>query len=149
MNDITLGLKFYDNGLQFECTRCSHCCRGQPGYVFLTEEDVEKIKDYIGLSRCQVLDTYCRRVDVGITERISLKEKENFDCIFWEEAGCSIYPHRPLQCRSYPFWSAIVASKDSWEREGKNCPGIDRGKTHSGKTIEKWLETRERMRFIS
>ena len=142
MNETTSIKKFYEDGLQFECTRCSNCCRHAPGSVFLSENDLEKIQKTTGLSRPRVLDIYCRRVDAGITVRISIKERANYDCIFWSDAGCGIYAHRPIQCRSYPFWSAIVASKESWEQEGKCCPGINRGKTHSRKTVDKWLVKR-------
>ena len=34
---------FYSDGLRFECTRCSRCCRHTPGYVFLSENDVERL----------------------------------------------------------------------------------------------------------
>ena len=148
MSSTASNKKFYQNGLRFECTRCSNCCRHQPGYVFLTEGDMENIQIATGLSRDEVVDTYCRHVDVGITKRLSLKEKDNYDCIFWDEAGCSIYGHRPLQCRSYPFWSAIVDTEESWERESISCPGINKGKTHSRKAIEKWLRMREQERLL-
>jgi uncharacterized protein len=149
VNETTSNEKFYVDGLRFECTQCSNCCRHEPGYVFLAESDLVKIQKATGLSQPQALDTYCRRVNVGITERISLKEKENYDCIFWNDSGCEIYTQRPLQCRSYPFWSGIVMSKESWEREGKRCPGINNGKRFSRKSIDKWLEIRERSRFMS
>jgi len=140
---------FYKNGLRFECTRCSKCCRHDPGYVFLSEEDIENIVLATGLSRSEVLERYCRRVQLGIAERVSLKEKKNFDCIFWEESGCAIYNYRPLQCRSYPFWAAIVGSQEAWEREANHCPGINRGKKHSQKCIDTWLELRARTKLLS
>ena len=141
--------KFYENGLRFECTKCSNCCRHEPGYVFLIKGDLEKIGTATGLSQDQAREKYCRVVNVGIAQRISLQEKANFDCIFWEESGCSIYKYRPHQCRSYPFWSAIVTSKESWEREGKNCPGINRGEMHEMASIDSWIQQRERAEFLT
>jgi Fe-S-cluster containining protein len=70
---------------------------------------------------------------------ISLKEKENYDCIFLTENGCSVYEGRPRQCRTYPFWSSVVESKSSWEREGMSCPGIGKGKIHGKEEIESYL----------
>lgn len=140
---------FYKNGLRFECTRCSRCCRHEPGYVFLAGDDIENIAQATRLSPSEVIATYCRTVNLGITERVSLRERPNFDCIFWNESGCEIYEYRPLQCRSYPFWAAIVESKESWEREMKNCPGINRGKIHTQQEIEAWLDLRERSRYIT
>ena len=31
--------KFYENGLNFECQRCSFCCGHSPGFVYLSERD--------------------------------------------------------------------------------------------------------------
>ena len=80
--------------------------------------------------------------------KLSLKEKSNFDCIFWKadsnDAGaCSVYKSRPLQCRAFPFWDSVIISKKSWETAGKDCPGIDRGELHSHETIDKWLALKE------
>ena len=135
---------FYEDGLRFECTRCSNCCRHEPGYVFLTSRDLKDLQKVTGLTTGAVIEKYCRKVYIGFVERISLKEKANFDCIFWEENGCQIYTARPLQCRSYPFWSSHLISRESWDREGVNCPGINKGTLHSCKSIEKWMRMRER-----
>jgi uncharacterized protein len=136
---------FYKNGLQFSCTQCGHCCRHDPGYVFLSEPDVKQAIMFLSVTEEEFLEKYCRIVDVGFFRKVSLKEKSNYDCIFWlDGVGCSIYEARPLQCRSYPFWPAIVESEESWAEEAKECPGINQGKRHSGKEIQKWLDKRER-----
>ncbi|HQO67077.1 MAG TPA: YkgJ family cysteine cluster protein, partial [Spirochaetales bacterium] len=31
---------FWHEGLRFECARCSACCRYEPGYVFLSADDL-------------------------------------------------------------------------------------------------------------
>ncbi len=36
--------------------------------------------------------------------RETAREARGADCIFWRgDEGCSVYPHRPLACRAYPF----------------------------------------------
>jgi len=135
---------FYKDGLQFECARCGHCCRHEPGYVFLSENDINQATDYLSVDREDFLKKYCRIVDIGFFRRVSFIEKPNNDCIFWQDGmGCSIYEARPLQCRSYPFWPSIMESGESWQEESKSCPGMNRGRTHSEKEIRKWLEKRE------
>ena len=64
------------------------------------------------------------------------------DCVFWTDGGCSVYSARPLQCRTYPFWSHIVDSEEQWAREAAECPGIDIGPTHSGDDISAALRAR-------
>ena len=139
---------FYQAGLRFQCTRCSKCCRHTPGYVFLSSSDVDILSAALGTDRQGILREYCRGVPLGLARRISLREKADFDCIFWENGGCSVYDARPLQCRSFPFWSGCVSSREEWENHGRQCPGIGHGHLHSRHEIEKWLEERLREGFL-
>lgn len=139
----------YDKGLKFTCEQCSYCCRNEPGFVFLSENDMQALLEETKLSRQEFIDTYCKIADLGVEKRISIKEKPNNDCVFWEEKGCSVYKSRPLQCRSYPFWPMIVETKTTWEDEKKYCPGIGKGTTHSKELIEAWLEKRLHETLIS
>jgi uncharacterized protein len=139
---------FYESGLRFECTRCSKCCRHTPGYVFLSAADLDLLAKASALANDQFLDRYCRTVDLGLARRVSLREKANMDCILWENGGCSRYKARPLQCRSFPFWSACVASEEEWLIHATNCPGMGTGKVHSKKEIEGWLDRRVEEGFL-
>jgi len=83
--------------------------------------------------------TWCRWVSFEYdSERLSLKEKSNFDCIFWKD-GCTVYRARPLQCRTFPFWDNVVCSPEAWKTAGGACPGIDTGELYSREEIEKSL----------
>jgi Fe-S-cluster containining protein len=138
-----MNLPFYVEGLRFSCTQCSSCCRHESGYVFLAEKDVKLLAaecqmDYIGF-----VETYCRWIpaEAGM-ERLSLKEKSNFDCIFWK-GGCAVYDARPLQCRAFPFWPSILASAGAWKIAAGACPGMGQGAFHSGAEIEALLAAQE------
>lgn len=139
---------YYTEGLRFSCLRCSACCRHEPGFVFLSFTDLKRIVTLLESSFAEVLQTYCRTVDVGGKRRISLIEKPNYDCVFWVEGGCSIYEARPLQCRSFPFWHEFVYEKERWEECAKSCPGIGTGPVHSADEIRGWLRAREEERFL-
>ncbi len=132
--------RFYKAGLRFECQRCSRCCRHTPGFVFLAEEDLQRLMMRTGLARSAFLDRYCRTVNLNGIRRVSLIEKSNLDCIFWEDGGCSVYSHRPLQCRSYPFWAANLGSAAEWEDLKVSCRGVGKGRLHSAAEIDRWLE---------
>ena len=135
---------FYAKGLRFSCTRCSGCCRHEPGFVFLSKKDVFSLAEETRMNYSRFIETWCRWIPAGGKwERLSLKEKSNFDCIFWN-SGCSVYEARPLQCRAFPFWPSILASVHTWQSEAADCPGIGRGKLHSRDRIAAWLaEQRE------
>jgi Fe-S-cluster containining protein len=84
---------------------------------------------------------YCRTVDLGIANRLSLIETQGNDCVFWS-GGCTVYEYRPLQCRTYPFWPAIVGSQADWDRESLECPGMNQGEGYSARSIKAFLRQR-------
>ena len=135
---------FYADGLRFACQRCSNCCRHEPGYVFLSTPDVRRLAEALTCSQEVLVHKYCRRVKVVGFKRLSLKEKRNYDCIFWEDGGCTVYSHRPLQCQSFPFWSSSLSSPHAWEELSRSCPGIGKGPLHSREAIEEWVDRRVR-----
>jgi Fe-S-cluster containining protein len=130
-------LPFYARGLRFSCARCSECCRIDPGFVFLREGDLSALVPALKTKYAEFIQRYCRWTpDVDGKERLSLKEKANYDCILWSN-GCACYEARPLQCRTYPFWPSMLASRKTWE--AMSCPGMGRGTLHSREEIEALL----------
>lgn len=121
---------------RFECQRCLYCCSAEPGYVFLSKKDVEAISSFLGVGEAEFIEIYCRKVDYGLYYMLSLKEKDNYDCIFLSREGCKIYPVRPLQCATYPFWRGIADSDEAWLDEMKSCPGIGKGRIYSRKEVD-------------
>jgi hypothetical protein len=136
--------KFYDDGLRFECQKCSACCRHDPGYVFLTKTDLDLLVEGTGLNEADFLNKYCVTVDLGGFKRISLIEKSNYDCIFWEEGGCTVYNSRPVQCRTFPFWISSLEDKADWDALAADCPGIGKGEIIFKEEIEKKIEERQK-----
>ncbi|AEF85186.1 conserved hypothetical protein [Treponema primitia ZAS-2] len=128
---------FYANGLLFSCTRCSECCRIDPGFVFLRKKDTEILVSALKMKYTEFVETYCRWVPgFDGTEQLSLKEKANYDCIFWDR-GCSVYESRPLQCRTFPFWPSMLESAKYWK--SMSCPGMGKGALHTRGEIELFL----------
>ncbi len=148
LSDLTTS-PFYADGLRFDCTRCQRCCRIEPGFVFLSRQDLARLATHLGVSEAEVESEYCRSVDAGGVPRLSLKEQANYDCVFWRDAGCSVYEARPTQCQSFPFWSANVESADGWQAVGESCPGVDRGPLRSAMEIAYWLRRREAEPFTA
>ena len=67
---------------------------------------------------------YTRRAGGGL----SLREKANGDCVFYDrQKGCTIYPVRPRQCRTWPFWESNVVTPEAWRRTCEVCPGSGQG----------------------
>jgi Fe-S-cluster containining protein len=115
---------WYQDGLRFTCTRCGHCCIGEPGYVWVTDEELQNIARFRGETPAEVRGLYTRWSDRG---RI-LREKANGDCVFYDRTeGCTVYPVRPAQCRTWPFWESNLQTPEDWEETCKVCPGSGQG----------------------
>ncbi len=131
-----LKTKWYQAGLRFECSQCGNCCGGAPGYVWVTRDDVKKISEFLGKKDGQLDKSQIRRVGL----RHSLTEKPGGDCIFLKRENgksmCGIYPVRPIQCRTWPFWGGNLKSPDSWNEASIGCPGMGEGKLHNFVHIE-------------
>ena len=54
---------FYDNGLKFECQRCSFCCGHSPGFVYLSKRDFDALRGFYNLSVKEFVEKYCRWAD--------------------------------------------------------------------------------------
>jgi len=125
-------------GLRFSCLGCGRCCRGEPGCVWLTPEEVKKLAELLSLAETQFLSRYTYSVD----GKVSLREKQNGECVFYDSKTnkCSIYEYRPLQCRLFPFWPSLMEKKENWEYERRRCPGIGEGEFHSAQEIQQCLK---------
>ncbi|MDP2792209.1 MAG: YkgJ family cysteine cluster protein [Rectinemataceae bacterium] len=136
-------------GLRFECQQCSFCCRGSPGFVWLSEADISGLCAYFAMDLGKFSRSYCRSVEVVGGRALSLKEKSGYSCIFLENGICAVYAARPVQCRSYPFWEEIIDTETSWASEASFCPGIGKGSPVPPETIASaFLEMRTHPRRV-
>jgi len=126
-------LPWYALGLRFACQGCGQCCGGGPGYVWIDEDDVFAMAEFFGLPAGEFHERYVRRLWRGM----SLKEKENYDCVLLDGGGlCMAYRVRPVQCRIWPFWPSNLRSRKDWEEASRRCPGIGQGPMYSYEQIE-------------
>jgi Fe-S-cluster containining protein len=114
---------WYKEGLRFKCTGCGACCTGNPGYVWVTVEEISSIAKLLGISTDECTMKYIRQRD----NRYSLVEMKlrNYDCVFLKDSKCLIYQARPKQCRTFPWWKENLHSKESWDIAARSCEGIN------------------------
>jgi Fe-S-cluster containining protein len=128
---------WYQDGLRFTCTRCGHCCTGEPGSVWVDDAELAAIAAHRGETIDEVKALYTRWTDRGRT----LREKLNGDCVFYDaREGCTVYPVRPPQCRTWPFWESNVATPETWQRTCQVCPGSGQGELISAEEITSRLK---------
>lgn len=127
-----------EEGIRFECQRCCACCMGEPGYVWAGEGEVEEMARFLGMG----IDAFSRSYLRSVAGRSSLKEVEEGRCILLGEEGCLVYPVRPLQCRTFPFWKENLVSPEAWRSMAETCPGIGKGRWYSPGEIQAILSGR-------
>lgn len=126
--------------IRFACLRgCTLCCR-QPGFVYLTAEDLERAAARLGLSAVEFEQRYVVRT----RHTLRLRKPRGSSCHFLSGDGCLLHPAKPTQCRLYPFWPEIVEERGGWLRESGFCPGIGRGPRLSGETVRRRLAAMRR-----
>ncbi len=137
-------MPWYKDGLRFECARCAGCCGGFPGYVWATDDEIDRAAEFLRVTPDEFTEEYARRVN----GRYTFKEVENWNCVMLGGAeggsGCRIYPVRPVQCRTFPFWDENLQKKEYWDHAAESCPGMNRGKLYTFEEIEKMRRERER-----
>lgn len=133
---------FWSEGLNFTCSACGKCCQNK-GEVWFNTEEFTHLVEKIQLPVQDVLDFYVEEVQSGWV-KLKSKEADGLEeCIFLsntDHKSCTIYEQRPVQCRTYPYWSRLLGERKEWiaervepeEREGRHwsleeggCEGIE------------------------
>jgi Fe-S-cluster containining protein len=109
--------------LRFECQPgCTACCQKQ-GFVYLTEDDITRLADYLKLTQADFEDRFVFR-----TKNLRrLRVPRHAQCGFLMGGGCSVHAAKPTQCATFPFWPELLDSRKEWHQAGRLCPGIGKG----------------------
>ena len=109
--------------MRFQCQKgCIRCC-DQEGFVYLSEDDIERAAGFVGMEQKQFEGEYVVRT----AHQRRFRKPADRQCPFLDATGCSIHPAKPTQCRTFPFWPEVIESARSWKKTAKFCPGIGKG----------------------
>jgi Fe-S-cluster containining protein len=97
---------------------------------------VDKICQYLNIGVEEFMESYGKHNDA----KFLLKDNFDAGCCFLENNYCQIYPVRPLQCRTYPFWPENLKSHYRWKQLIPLCPGIGKGGLHHAAWIRQLLK---------
>ncbi len=128
---------WFAEGLAFECTQCGDCCTGAPGFVWITDEELAALAEFLGQPIEEVRDLHTRKA----RGRRTIREKTNGDCVFFDrKKGCTVYRVRPAQCRTWPFWDSNLTTPEDWKRTCEVCPGSGKGEVIPVEEISRRLK---------
>lgn len=125
---------WYADGLRFSCQPdCGACCvdHGDYAYVYLEGDDHERLAEFFDLAPEEFLERYG-----ALDDGHRILRMDGPGCPFLDGARCTVYPARPDQCRTFPFWDENLRGPGNWSRLREFCPGIDRGEHHALLAIE-------------
>ena len=60
---------WFQDGLHFECTQCGKCCTGEPGFVWVNDEEIDKLAKFRGDVRHEFVATAREQADEDILRR--------------------------------------------------------------------------------
>lgn len=81
---------------QIDCTTCAHCCKTLE--IVVDNKDIARLAQHFNVSAREFTNRY-----VKVTED-KTKIFSSLPCPFLgEDNRCTVYEHRPLACREYPY----------------------------------------------
>ena len=101
-----------ESSFSYTCHACNRCCHNKA--IRVNPYEILRLARYLGISTTQFIE---RHTEAGGTV---LRPKENGDCGFLGERGCSVHSDRPLACRLYPL--ARWVTPDGAESFGDLAP---------------------------
>ena len=82
---------------KIDCTECANCCLALE--TFFTKKEIGVVTDLLGWDSNDFIKTKTKP-DEEEKNRFVLK---SVPCLFLENRKCSVYPHRPVECREFPY----------------------------------------------
>lgn len=123
---------FWEKGLRFQCKPgCRNCCE-IPGMVFVLETELEPIARFLKKKPSEFKRKNVKRYWDNV---YYLNYPDDQPCMFLTDEGCAIYPVRPVQCSSFPFWPENLSDPKIWRGLKSYCPGINKGPLRTSKDI--------------
>ena len=107
---------------RFECQKSGNCCK-RDGYVYVTEENIEKMAILLNETVEEFKRNYVK-YDNGWP--LIAKPGYRDHCFLDRNNKCKVYSERPQHCRTYPNWPEIWESKESIIKEIKSCSGLNK-----------------------
>jgi Fe-S-cluster containining protein len=105
----------------FECKRCGACCYGEGG-ILVNENDIANIAAFLKAAPEFFLKWYCEKRN----GKVYITSRRDLNCVFFDKSRrCLIHEVKPLPCRLWPFYPALLKDKVNWELAKGACPGIN------------------------
>ena len=119
-----MGRRWYAAGVRFACTEGGDCCHNHGEYdsVYFTRAEARAVARALGVTMDGLMRRYLKHEDGYLVARA-----RRGACAFLRGCSCSIYPQRPVPCRTWPFWPELLDER-AWKKEVVPfCRGVGNG----------------------
>ncbi|MDA3793431.1 MAG: YkgJ family cysteine cluster protein [Elusimicrobia bacterium] len=110
---------FKKGDIDFNCESCGNCCR-EKGFVEVSDSEIKDIAKYLAVIRTHFIKKHINEV----RDKLCFNEHPEEPCKFLKDNSCNIYPVRPKQCRTFPYWRSIARNDDRIKEMLRYCEGI-------------------------
>jgi Fe-S-cluster containining protein len=105
--------------MKFKCKRCGKCCSNAKNLA-LFEWEAERLRKHGAKIRAgHTIELNGSRIVLFWT-----LESNGKKCPFLTKRGCLVYNKRPLVCRSFPFMTSGITSKNLEKTLSKECDNL-------------------------
>ena len=107
--------------------------------MWFDDGEAKAIAEFLGVTEAHFRRYYARKFNGRWTlEERAAATGGGYDCVFLDrdeqgKPACRIYPVRPKQCRTWPFWPENLVSERAWRRAAQTCPGMAVGLCGEGR----------------
>ena len=114
----------YPPDLCFGCSKCGLCCGDTPNktrHILLLKQDATRI----AAATSKETATFATETPQNAPYIYEMhKNPADQKCVFLQNNQCTIYEHRPLICRFYPFELSTTENGVYVFRATDECPGV-------------------------
>jgi Fe-S-cluster containining protein len=104
-----------------DCTACGNCCRAVS--PTLKDDDVERMACHVGMTGSEFSSKHLKPAESGEASPWIMRERP---CPFLRDNRCSVYEHRPADCRDYPYLDKPSFTSRTLAMIGRlcECPAV-------------------------
>jgi Fe-S-cluster containining protein len=106
---------------KIDCTTCANCCR-EVAPTF-SQSDIDRLAGHLGVSNSELIEKYLKPTESTEENPWIMRQTP---CPFLADSRCTVYEHRPENCRDYPYLHKDEFTSRTLSMIGRipQCPAV-------------------------
>ena len=111
--------EFKEGNIEFNCHGCGNCCC-EEGYIAINSSEISAVSSHLSMSK----KSFIKENVVKLNGTYYFNEENDEPCKFLKDGSCLIYPVRPAQCRTFPYWGSLLRNTGRMNGLLRFCEGM-------------------------